>query len=289
MDCVMRTTLALLAAAALSMTPLVACGEDASDDAAAGGGEAEPASAFRPRQAGTLSVATSLPAPNPGFWLSATGAEVTDVAEVDSGFEADLATAIAGELGLERTAYVDVAPDALTTGRFAADLALSQVTVSEDVGQAVDFSVPYFEVDLGIVVREGQNVESGPAARGLEWGVRSATTGATFVRDAVRPRRPPTEYPDTAALAAALSSGEVDAIVLDTPSALQLVATEGTGFAVAGQFETGEQYAAVLPEGSENTALVSRAIGALVRDGALTDLLVEHFGGDPAGVPFVEL
>ncbi len=220
---------------------------------------------------GPLRVATELPAP--GFWNGKGAA--------DGGFEADLAQALAARLGRPGVVVVPVPFDRIVRGRFAADLALAQVTITPARARVVDFGVPYLTVDQGVLVRrDGPD----PRAPGARWGVARATTGATTVRTVVGPDRIRT-YPSAAKAFAALRRGAVDAVLIDVPIARAVAAESGGGLTVAGGVPTGERYGAVLRRGAPGNAAVAAALAALVADGTVARLEAAAFGGDPGPVP----
>lgn len=81
-----------------------------------------------------------------------------------TGFEADLARAIAQELlgSPDRIAFVQVLPDqriaALQQGR--ADMVVAQLTITPDRAEQVDFSIPYHEAREAILVRAGSSIRA---------------------------------------------------------------------------------------------------------------------------------
>lgn len=220
---------------------------------------------------GPLRVATELPAP--GFWNGAGAA--------DGGFEADLAQALAARLGRPGVVVVPVPFAQIVRGRFAADLALAQVTITPARARVVDFGVPYLTVDQGVLVRrDGPD----PRAPGARWGVARATTGATAVRTVVGAERVRT-YANAAKAFAALRNGAVDAVLIDVPIARAVAADSGGGLKVAGGVPTGERYGAVLRRGAPGNTAVADALAALVADGTVARLEAAAFGGDPGPVP----
>ena len=74
---------------------------------------------------------------------------------------------------------------------------------------------------------------------------------------------------------AALTNGQIDALVLDLPTAFQ-VQSELTDGVIVGQLPSGtdkpEQFGIVLDRGSALTSCVSGAVDALRSDGTLTKL-----------------
>src|SRR5262249_10910785 len=101
-----------------------------------------------PAVAGQLTVEVNLPAP--GWWNGDTPDTIKD------GYEYCMAANIAHRAGLDKVQVVNVAWDALVAGQTKAfDLALSQISITDERKKVVDFSVPYFSSDIGILVNKG--------------------------------------------------------------------------------------------------------------------------------------
>jgi polar amino acid transport system substrate-binding protein len=86
----------------------------------------------------------------------------------------------------------------------------------------------------------------------------------------------------------ALDNGQIDALVVDLPTAFYLTAAEIEGGVIVGQLpEVGgevEQFGLVLDKDSPLTECVSEAVDALRDDGTLDDLEQEWLA-DVAGAP----
>jgi polar amino acid transport system substrate-binding protein len=233
---------------------------------------------------GTLKVATSLPAP--GFWNGDTPTKL------DGGFEYVLAKDIAKEAGYSGVKYSNVSFDGLVAGKAKGfDLALSQVTITKDRAKVVAFTVPYFSADQGILVKTGTTVDQSNVAD-IQWGVQTATTAQTYLKDEVKPTKKPRSYQETTQAFAALQAGQVDAVLLDT-SIVSAQANESNGqLEVVGQFKTGEKYGGILPKGSKLLKPINKAIKALIADGTVDQLrdkwLVPQYAVDPAKVPYLQ-
>lgn len=233
---------------------------------------------------GDLRVATSLPAP--GFWNG------DSPAQLDGGFEYELAADIAENLGYSGVKYSNVSFDALVAGKAKGfDVAFSQVTITKERAEVVGFSVPYFSSDQGVLVETGTTVDQSNI-KDIQWGVQTATTAQTLLKDEVKPTKKPRSYQETTQAFAALQAGQVDAVMLDTAIVL-LQANESDGaLEVVGQFKTGENYGAIFPKKSKLRKQVNGAIKELKADGTLSALgdkwLVPEFGKDPQKVPYLE-
>ena len=242
---------------------------------------------FSPVQEGVLTVATNLPAP--GFWNG------DDPSQITGGFEYGIARELAERLGLEDgVRVVNVSFDALVAGQAKDfDIALSQVTITEDRAKVVDFTESYFSSDQGVMVRRGTRVPDLAAARALQWGVQASTTGQTFVEERIKPAKETRVYSETTQAFTALQANQVDAVLLDTAIVLGQASQPNSPFEVVGQFRAGESYGGVLPKGSPNREEINRHLSEMKDDGTISRLgdefLRPEFGQDPAKVPYIEI
>jgi polar amino acid transport system substrate-binding protein len=242
-----------------------------------GGGDAA-GSSFEPAKPGVLTVATAF-LPAPGFWV---GDPPT------SGFEARLASELAQYLGLDRVAVVQVPFASLVAGDLrGADLALSQLTPTEERERSLDFTTPYLTAPPGILARTGVEATDEESLRGLSWVVSSASTLTPIVMDRVRPIDAPTVVEDRADALDVLRAGRADALLLDLPVALGLARAEPARFHVVGQLGGGEGLAAALPDGSGNVEIVDSAIRALQADGTIDRIVRRWLGESGQDVPLI--
>jgi polar amino acid transport system substrate-binding protein len=247
-------------------------------------GEVGDDTTFRPRRPGVLTVATSFP--SAGFW------EGPDVDHVTGGMERDLARELADRFDLDRVEVVHVPFDELVGGHaHGFDLALSQISVTEQREADVQLSETYLTTPVGVVGRAGTSVPDLAAARDLRWGEGRATTLADLVDDRVRPKDDPRLYPSTNRALDALADGEVDLVAVDYARALAEVAAHDTLVLVA-QIDAPQYYGALLPKDSPNLDAVNAAIRELRADGTLEELRHEldaRFDVDPDTVPTIHV
>jgi polar amino acid transport system substrate-binding protein len=125
-------------------------------------------------------------------------------------------------------------------------------------------------------------LKSAPAAkvttidglRTLKLGAQVGTTSYTAAK-ALGGSQPISVYNNNDDAKAALTSGQIDALVLDLPTAFQVQAELPDGQIVGQLPNTGdapEQFGIVLDKGSHLTACVSQAVDALRADGTLATL-----------------
>ena len=167
--------------------------------------------------------------------------------------------------------------DAVRVG--VCDAAVSAVTITPERAEQVDFSQPYLEVGQSLVVRSEQGTVASLADLSPRTvGVQAGTTGERFV-EANRPAGLRIlDYPSTEDQFAALRSGQVTGIVLDSPVADVAVADD-PGLRVAVGFDTDEQYGiAVARDDAETLAVIERGLEQARADGTLDGLRQRYLG-----------
>ena len=77
-----------------------------------------------------------------------------------------MAAEIAWRAGYDKLEVVNVGWDPLVAGQTSGyDLALSEVSITEDRKKVVDFSIPYFSSDIGVLTRSDAPVDAQPSRR----------------------------------------------------------------------------------------------------------------------------
>lgn len=226
-----------------------------------------------------LTVGLAMPAA--GFQVGAVRGRDVVLAK---GLEIDLARAIARELGIPRVRFLNetLFSTLLKAGPKDWDLALAEVTITDERRQRVDFSTPYLTADQAVLVRKGLDPPTSIAAlRKLRLCSERTTTGARLIVDRIRPETKPLLVADPSALMQELFRGRCDAAVYDAPvlGAARAQAPDRFG-PLAGRIVTGEQYAAVFEDGSRIAGPVNRAIQRLLRDGTVARLQKRWLSAD---------
>jgi len=234
-----------------------------------------------PAKAGQLTVEVSLPAPI--WWNGDTPEAIKD------GMEYCMAAEMAWRAGYDKLEVVNVGWDALIAGQTADfDLAMSQISITDERKKIHDFSVPYFSSDIGVLVRKDAPVDE-KTIKSAKIGVQQATTGAAFVQDKLGIADVQV-YPDQGDMFAALRAGQVDVAVTDTSIVLAEVVANPDKVDVVGQYKTGESYGAIYPKGNANNATIDKIMQSMIDDGTIAKLgakyLAAAWGRDPAAVPY---
>lgn len=291
-----RTSLALLGTLALTLTACSSGGDEAAEPTPAGSeatGAAvtgsiegcDPAS-LETLSDGVLTFATSEPAFEP--WM------VDNDPTNEQGYESAVAYAVAETLGFDDASveWVRVPFEAaVAPGPKDFDVALNQFSITDDRREAVDFSSPYYDVRQAVVTVEGSVAEgmtSTDEMGELLIGAQVGTTSLDAVTASIAPTQQPAVFNSNEDAVTALANGQVDAIVLDLPSAFFATAVQLEGGIILGQLpQTGddpEQFGLVLDLDSPLTDCVSQAVDALADDGTLT-ALQEEWLAEVAGAP----
>jgi polar amino acid transport system substrate-binding protein len=221
---------------------LAACGGDSDGGSASGSGTGNDCTSGKTLSEGVLTIGTGNPAFSP--WVE------NDAPESGEGFEAAVAYAVAEELGFsaENVSWVRTSFDeAIQPGAKNFDFNLQQYSITDERKQTVTFSDPYYTTNQAIV-GYADSAAAGASTvadmRDLKFGVQSGTTSLEFLTTVVQPTNEPFVYDDNAAAKAALEAKQIDAIVVDLPTAFYIAAVEIEGAAVLGQFPAGEGIAA---------------------------------------------
>ena len=278
----------LLAALATTAALLfAACGEDETSEPAATA-TAEAAACEKDQlelaEAGTLTVATDTPAFPPYF--------EDDDPTNGRGFESAVAYAIADELGFTKSEVEwTVVPfnTSYAPGPKDFDFDVNQISINEKRKRAVDFSEPYYTAPQAVVAAKGSSVARAKSLSDLadaSIGVQLGTTSLDAVTESIKPSEDPKVFDDSNAVVTALRQNQVDAVVIDLPTAFYLTAAQVPGATIVGQFDApgGDEWGALLEKDSSLTPCVSGAISALRSSGEL-DRLTEQWMGGAAGAP----
>ncbi|MFE7270694.1 ABC transporter substrate-binding protein [Streptomyces sp. NPDC057623] len=223
---------------------------------------------------GKLTIATDEPAYEPWF--------KDDEPANGKGFESAVAYAVAKQLGYDKSAVVWQSMPfnkAFAPGEKTFDFDINQVSISDERKKAVDFSSGYYDVRQAVVALKDSKAAKAKSVadlKGLKLGAQVGTTSLAYIDDVVKPTQEAAAYAKNDQAKSALKNGQVDAIVVDLPTAFYITAAEVTDATIVGQFENqggdAEQFGLVLDKGSALTACVTDAVDTLREDGTLAEL-----------------
>ncbi|MGC5222387.1 ABC transporter substrate-binding protein [Micromonospora sp. DT81.3] len=232
---------------------------------------------------GRLTVGTGEPAYYP--WV------IDDEPESGEGFESAVAYAVAEELGFAEDDVVWVRTtfdEAIAPGPKDFDFNLQQFSITEEREQSVDFSSPYYETTQ-VVVTTGDSPAADASSiadlQGLLIGAQTGTTSFTAIEQVIAPTQGAQAFNSNDDAKLALENGQVDAIVLDLPTAFYISGVELTDGVLVGQLPAiegadADRFGLVLAKDSPLTEDVTAAVDALRERGVLDELATEWLGGE---------
>jgi polar amino acid transport system substrate-binding protein len=225
-------------------------------------------------KAGTLTFGTDQPVYPPWF--------VDDDPTSGKGFEGAVAYAIADKLGYakDKVAWVRVPFNAaIQPGPKTYDVDLNEFSITDERKQAVDFSAPYYDVKQAVITvgtSKAAGVTTLAGLKDLKLGAQVGTTSYDAIVKQIAPTTQPAVFNTNDDAKLALTNGQVDAVVVDLPTAFFITGAELTGGKIVGQLPLGagtpEQFGAVLDKGSALTSCVSDAVSLLQIAGTLKAL-----------------
>ncbi|GAA4200267.1 ABC transporter substrate-binding protein [Microbispora amethystogenes] len=223
---------------------------------------------------GKLTVGTDKPAYEPWF--------KNDDPSSGQGFESAVAYAVAGQLGFTRdeVAWTVVPFDSsFAPGPKQFDFDVNQISITPERAKAVDFSQGYYTVKQGVVALESGKYASATSLADLKdakIGVQAATTALQAVRSVIQPAEDPSVFNQQVDAITALKNKQIDAIVVDLPTAFYVTAAQVKGSKIVGQFAaTGgepEEFGLLFQKGSSLVSCVDKALGELRSSGELAKI-----------------
>jgi polar amino acid transport system substrate-binding protein len=239
---------------------------------------------------GKITIATGEPAYYP--WV------IDDAPESGEGFESAIAYAVAGQLGFDKADVVWVRStfdEAIAPGPKNYDFNLQQVSITDERAANVDFSSPYYETSQVVITTDSSAAASAASIADLKpllIGAAVGTTSFDAIEQQIAPDQGAQAFNTNDDAKLALESGQVDAIVVDLPTAFYLTGVELDGGKIVGQLpnadgKSGEDFGLVLAKDSPLTADVTAAVDALRDDGTLQSI-ADKWLADAADAPVLQ-
>lgn len=196
------------------------------------------------------------------------------------GFDIDLWTAIAQEMGVKfRFQPMDfngIIPGLQTRN---IDAALAGITIRDDRKKVIDFSDPYYESGLSILVSDkNTDIKDAKSLSGKTVAVKTGTATVDFLRKEV-PDAKLKLFPNIDNAYLELATGRVDAAVHDTPNVQYYANSAGKGrVKVTSAVKSGDFYGIAFPKGSDLVPKVNKALATLKSNGKYDEIYAKWFG-----------
>ena len=238
--------------------------------------------------AGKLTIGTDNPA-YPPYFAPKTGGntEPWDKDQGDpttgEGFESAVGYAIADKLGFSKdeVAWVVVPfANSFAPGPKTFDFDLNQVAATPARAESADLTDGYYFGPQTVVTLKTSKFAKAATLAELQsakFGAQVGTTSYDAINNVIKPAAAASVFDTNDAAITALGNKQIDAIVVDLPTADFITNVQLDGSTIVGTIEgTPEHFSAVLAKGSPLTACVSQAIKALTDDGTLAGLVTKY-------------
>jgi polar amino acid transport system substrate-binding protein len=249
---------------------------------------------------GTFTIGTDNPAFPPYFEAVDAPTDPWELGDptTGNGFESAFAYALAEELGFTQEQVVwTVVPfaNSFAPGDKMFDVDINQISFTPERAQNVDMSEGYYFVNQSVVAKADTPAAEATtltALKELRLGAQVGTTSFATITDVIQPTTDPSVYDTNDAAIAALEADQIDAIVVDLPTAFFITAAQMENGVIVGQIEQSEDadaeyFSVVLPKDSPLTECINGAIAALQSDGRL-DAITQEWLSDKANAPVLQ-
>lgn len=227
---------------------------------------------------GVLTIATGEPAYFP--WV------IDNKPEDGKGFEAAVALEVASRMGFapDKVTWVRTTFDqAIQPGPKDFDFNLQQYSITDDRAKVIDFSTAYYKPAQAVLTSKAV-IDAGAkptleSIKTLAWGAVEGTTQPALIKKLVDPSKDLLMYNDVADSVEALKAKQIDAVLMDLPSALYTAAVVLPDGVVLGQFEgstdESQGIGLVFEKGNKLRDCANEALAAMEADGKLKSIEAE--------------
>ena len=191
------------------------------------------------------------------------------------GADVEIAQAIAKKLGKEleiTNIDFDAALTGAATGKY--DMAVAGITANDDRKKNMNFSVDYYTASQAIIVMSDSEIATAADLSGKTIACQEGTTGEQYLMDNNYSIQ---SFKTGAEAVSAMTSGKVDAVVIDDAVARALSSKQNGTTKVLDEALTKEAYAIALEKGDEElTKEINKALEELKADGTLAKIFEKY-------------
>ncbi|PJN91653.1 transporter substrate-binding domain-containing protein [Bacillus sp. mrc49] len=162
------------------------------------------------------------------------------------------------------------------------DVAIAGMSITEDRKKVVDFSTPYFDAGLTVVVtKDNKSTKSVADLKGKTVAVKKGTTGAKYAQDnAGKLKIKVVQFNDSPAMFQEVSNGNADALIEDYPVISYAIAQKDLGLKTVGERLNGDQYGIAVLKGENQDLLkkIDAGLANLKKDGKYDEIIKTYLG-----------
>jgi glutamate transport system substrate-binding protein len=258
-----KVTAAAAAALVLSLTATACGGDDDNGGSGSGGGD---------------KIKIGIKYDQPGLGLKEPGDKF-------SGFDVDVATYVAGELGYEpdQIEFVETksADRENALARGDVKFIVATYSITDERKQKVDFAGPYLLAHQDLLVKADSDISDGTDLNGKKLCSVTGSTSAQNVKKEIAPKAQLREYGTYSECIAGLQSGAVDAVTTDDSILAGFASQEQYKgqFKLAGLKLSNENYGIGVKKGDTATVdKINKALEKMVSDKSWDKAVQDNFG-----------
>ena len=207
--------------------------------------------------------------------------------EVDgkyTGIDIDIITAIAKnqdfEIEFDAMDFGGIIP-AMQANQL--DIAIAGMSITKERKEVVDFSDPYFDAGLTLVV-DGKttDIKSIEDLKGKTIAVKNGTTGAKFAQEnEAEYGYKIVMFDDSPSMFQEISNGNADALIEDYPVIAYAISQNSLGFEIIGDRLNGDQYGIAVLKGKHSDVIEKINAGLKdLRDSGEYDKIIDKYLGE---------
>lgn len=193
------------------------------------------------------------------------------------GVDPDLAKKIADKIGVEleiTDMNFDLLIEALKSGK--GDFVAAGMSITDERKKAVDFSIPYIDTTLLIIVPQGSAIAAPADLEGKKIAVQENTTSDMYVSDNVGAEEV-LRFKSAVDAGTAVTSGKADVAVIDEMTAKNVVAANDGQLILLEEPLGREQYAMAVKKGNaELLKVINEVLQEAVDAGQVEELIAHH-------------
>jgi glutamine transport system substrate-binding protein len=199
------------------------------------------------------------------------------------GIDIELIKAIAKDQGfkieIEAMDFKGIIP-ALQTGEL--DVAIAGMSITDERKKVVDFSKPYFDAGLTLVVaKDNDTIQSPDDLKGKKIAVKKGTTGAKFAQDLAKENGADVvQFNDSPSMFQEVSNGNADVLIEDYPVVAYAIAQKDLGLKIVGDRLNGDQYGIAVQKGENEELLkkINKGLAELKKNGEYDKIVNKYLG-----------
>jgi glutamine transport system substrate-binding protein len=162
------------------------------------------------------------------------------------------------------------------------DVAIAGMSITDDRKKVVDFSDPYFDAGLSLVVKkDNSDIKTLGDLKGKTVAVKKGTTGAKFAQEnADKKGFKVVQFNDSPAMFQEVSNGNAEALIEDYPVIKYAIAQKDLGLKTVGDRLNGDKYGIAVLKGENADLLkkINKGLAELKDNGKYDEILKKYIG-----------